>query len=378
MKPLFLEPFYGGSHKDFADGLCRHSAHAIDMRILPARFWKWRMRGAALQFIRQIQNPGDYDVLLCSDLMSLADFKALCRGACPPAVVYFHENQLSYPIAPGETRDVHFGFTDITTALAAERVLFNSDTHRRQFFDHLPGFLAMMPDFRPTWAIEAIRSKTAVCYPGCRFPAGEPSIGGTSEGPPLVIWNHRWEFDKQPEIFFSAMETIAAQGIDFKLAVLGESHETVPEIFEAAKIRLKGKITHYGYIKDKVQYHQCLASGSVVVSTAIQENFGISIVEAVRFGCLPLVPDRLSYPEIIPEKAHAACLYHSYDELVAKLGHMLQAPRAHDRLRRELADAMGDYAWENRIAAFDHELEQIAARGGGSPEARARQPGESA
>lgn len=356
---LFLEPFYGGSHKDFADGICRHSSHDIDLYTLPARFWKWRMRGAALHFFRVVKDLSPYDALIGSDLMSLADFKALCQGTCPPAVAYFHENQLSYPVAPGETRDAHFGFTDITTALAADRVLFNSDTHCGHFFHHLPGMLRMMPDYRPSWVIEAIRSKTAVCYPGCQFPDEPPALISKPERPPVIVWNHRWEFDKQPEVFFSALEKIAAQGIDFKLAVLGEANETVPGIFEAAKNRLGPKIAQYGYIKDKREYHRWLQAGSVVISTAIQENFGISIVEAVRFGCLPLVPNRLAYPEVIPVSAHAACLYDNFEELVAKLSRVLQSPRSFDCLRRELIEAMRPYAWQNRIAAFDREFERL-------------------
>src|SRR6056297_1192505 len=123
MKVLFLEPFYGGSHKDVADGICRHSRHQMDLYTLPARFWKWRMRGAALYFIQAVNPISDYDALLVSDLMSLSDLKALAGGRLPPALIYFHENQLTYPVAPGEVRDVHFGFTDITSALAADRVL---------------------------------------------------------------------------------------------------------------------------------------------------------------------------------------------------------------------------------------------------------------
>ena len=45
---LLLEPFFGGSHREFAEGLIEHSRHAIELRTLPARFWKWRLRGAAL------------------------------------------------------------------------------------------------------------------------------------------------------------------------------------------------------------------------------------------------------------------------------------------------------------------------------------------
>ena len=101
-KLLFLESFYGGSHRAFADGLVQHSRHHIDLVTLPARFWKWRMRGAAFHFFKHIENLVAYDGLITSDLMSLSDFKMLVGNECPPALVYFHENQITYPLAPGE------------------------------------------------------------------------------------------------------------------------------------------------------------------------------------------------------------------------------------------------------------------------------------
>jgi hypothetical protein len=58
IKVLFLEPFYGGSHKVFADGLIHHSRHAAHLFQLPARFWKWRMRGAALHFLHSVKTSG--------------------------------------------------------------------------------------------------------------------------------------------------------------------------------------------------------------------------------------------------------------------------------------------------------------------------------
>lgn len=114
---LFLEPFFGGSHRDFAEGLVAHSRHKIDLITLPARAWKWRMRGAALHLIRKIASPGAYQGVIVSDLLSLSDLKTLWGRDFPPALVYFHESQFTYPLAPGEHMDYQFGFTDITTCL---------------------------------------------------------------------------------------------------------------------------------------------------------------------------------------------------------------------------------------------------------------------
>ena len=51
----------------------QHSRHDVELHTLPARFWKWRMRGAALHFARAVAAPEDYDLLLATDLMGVAD-----------------------------------------------------------------------------------------------------------------------------------------------------------------------------------------------------------------------------------------------------------------------------------------------------------------
>lgn len=360
MRFLFLEPFFGGSHREFAEGLVAGSSHDIELLTLPARFWKWRMRGAALHFLRKMPSLSQYDGLIASDLMSMSDFKALAGPACPPALVYFHENQITYPLAPGESMDFQFGFTDITTALAADRILFNSKTHFEAFFQGLPGFLNMMPEFRPKWVAGAIREKSGILHPGCRFAAGGDTFACPDAKPPLVIWNHRWEFDKNPEDFFEALDAMIEKGLDFRLALLGENFQVVPKPFIRAKERYKDRIVQYGYIESRGEYIEMLKKGAVAVSTANQENFGISVVEAVRFGCVPVLPNRLSYPEIIPEPYHGHFLYEDQTGLIEKLSDVVRNIQKYRRPAAELSDYMGRFSWENMARKYDAELEMLA------------------
>jgi glycosyltransferase involved in cell wall biosynthesis len=317
------------------------------------------MRGAALHFAKKLTAPERYDGVIVTDLMSLADLKALLGPSCPPCLAYFHENQLSYPLAPGETIDFQFGFTDITSALVAERVLFNSKSHFDSFFANLPQFLKMMPEYQPNWIIEAIRYKTGVLYPGCQFSSEEFDLPFPRTEPPLVIWNHRWEFDKDPKSFFEMLYLVLARGIDFQLALLGENFQKVPKEFIEAREHLGERIVQYGYVKSKKTYIEWLLKGTVVVSTAWQENFGISMIEATRFGCLPLAPKRLVYPEIIPKAFHGDCLYKGQEDLVEKLCRILKDPRQFEQKRKSLSKAMGRFAWEERIAQYDEELEKM-------------------
>jgi glycosyltransferase involved in cell wall biosynthesis len=367
---LFLEPFYGGSHRAFADGLAAHSRHRIDLVTLPARWWKWRMRGAALHFCRQIKAPQAYDLLITSDLMSLSDLKALWGARCPKAAVYFHESQLTYPVAPGGRLDYQFGFTDITTCLAADGILFNSNSHMTAFFDRLPGFLSKLPEYRPTWVIEAIRPKCRVLYPGCRLPkartaeasdTSEAADVAATEVPPLVVWNHRWEHDKNPEAFFKALGLIQSQGIAFRLAVLGERFNKAPAVFDAAETQFKEEIVQWGFVADRRAYLAWLAKGAVAVSTARQENFGMAVVEALAAGCLPLLPRRLSYPELLPQDLHTDLLYTNTADLVNKLSGVLSRPEGFTVPRNRLQRHVQRFAWPNCIDAYDLFFDGLAA-----------------
>ncbi len=356
---LFLEPFYGGSHRDFADGLVAHSRHEITLETLADRFWKWRLRGAAIYLARRISSPERYDGLIVSSLLGLADLKALWGRRCPPTLVYFHENQLTYPSAADERTDHQPGFTNITTALCGERLLFNSRAHRNAFLKALPRFVGIMPDYRPKWIFKAIAAKAKVVHPGCH-PTSIPDFRlSVAHRKPLIIWNHRWEHDKNPADFFQALDAMTRRGIEYQVALLGENYERMPEEFKRAPERLGERLVQYGRVPGRRAYQGWLARGSVVVSTALQENFGIAVVEAMRHGCLPLLPERLSYPEILPPRFHGEFLYSDQQDLENKLARILTRQKDFAQRRRQVAAAMGRFDWPRAAKIFDEELTRL-------------------
>ncbi len=371
LRVLLLESFYGGSHRDVADGLVSHSRHSFDLLTLPARFWKWRMRGASLWFVDQIRAI-PHDLILCTGLMDLAALKALIGPGCPPILLYCHETQLSYPQPDRNDADLHFAFTDLVNMLVADRVLFNSDTHRRRYLDALPAFLRHLPEYRPMWSVDAIAAKSATCYPGITLsatassPAAPSSPAADGKSPPLIIWNHRWEFDKAPGAFLAALRELADRGCEFQVALLGENFNTMPREFSDARRDLGNRIVQYGYVADRTEYHAWLARGTVVVSTAIQENFGIAVMEAVAHGCHPILPNRLSYPEIIPAGFHSTCLYSDQNGLTALLEAHLgpSSPGgANDgkpgRADPKLIAHARTFEWSRRIGEFDDLIDQM-------------------
>ncbi len=361
MRFLFLESFFGGSHKAFAQGLKAHSTHGIDIVTLPDRYWRWRMRGAALLFHGMIDNLSVYDGIIATDMMNLSDFMAMAGHSPPPVMVYFHENQLGYPDNPGVPPEGQYGFMNMTTALCADQVVFNSRFQMEQFLTGVEGLLKTMPDLNPSWVGSTIRAKSRVLYPGCIFSQDDSKSTPNREPVPLVIWNHRWEYDKRPDRFFRALGEIKQRGIPFRLALLGEGVSKIPKAFLAAREAFKQEIEVFGHVPSKSVYFDWLSQGHIVVSCAIQENFGISVVEAVGMGCIPLLPDRLAYPEIMPREYHAAILYTGHGDLVDKLADLLLMPGSHEPLRANLSRAMEKYAWNRGIEQYDATLTHLAA-----------------
>jgi glycosyltransferase involved in cell wall biosynthesis len=238
-------------------------------------------------------------------MLSLAEF----RGLAPPeigrlpAVAYFHENQLTYPVRRAEERDLHFAFTNLTTALAADAVWFNSAYHRDAFLEALPEFLGRMPDHPPADAAARIRTKAAVHAPGI---GPLPRRGPRRPGPPRILWAARWEHDKNPRALFDAVQELKNAGADFRLSVIGQQFENIPEEFEQARPQFAERIDHWGYLPTAAAYRDCLLAADIVVSTALHEFFGLSVVEAMAAGAYPLLPQRLSYPELLQDVPRAA------------------------------------------------------------------------
>jgi glycosyltransferase involved in cell wall biosynthesis len=367
MNLWLVEPYHTGSHKAWAEGFQAHSRHAVRLLTLPGRFWKWRMQGGAVTLARKAQTLCERpDLILASDMLNIPVFLAFGgeRLARVPVALYFHENQLTYPLQPGEKRDLHYGFINFVSALRADAVLFNSAYHQAAFFDELPRLLKRFPDFNELWAVDTLRARSRVLPFGldlARFDAHQPEQ--PPAGRPLILWNHRWEYDKDPGTFFQATYTLIDEGLDFGLILLGESFRNKRAEFLEARQRLADRLTHFGYAEDAATYARLLWQADVVVSTALHEFFGAAIVEACYCGCFPILPRRLSYPELIPVAHHGDCLYDDFDGLLARLRRAIL--HAEEARAFSLQSHMGRFDWQQVEARYDDLFEaMVAARAG--------------
>jgi glycosyltransferase involved in cell wall biosynthesis len=365
MRILFLDPFHGGSHKAVAEGFARHSQHSVELLTLPQDGgWRWRMRGAAVTFARMLREQARprWDRIITTDMLDLATFRGLTQEltAGIPAALYFHENQLTYPLPPGRTRDLAFPWINYTSALAADALFFNSDFHRRSFLEALPSLPGRYHDYQESDVIAAITARAEVLPPGidlARLDTPDPPAASDDAQPPVLLWNSRWEYDKGPATFFAALRALAARGVDFRAIIVGEHIDPHAPEFADAYAWLGPRLLAWGYVPDLAAYRRLLWRADIVVSSALQEFFGISVVEALYCGCVPILPRRLSYPELLPPEHHAACLY---DDDAALVDQLHAAIRNLAELRtRDFRAIAARYDWRHMAPRYDAALEAL-------------------
>lgn len=84
--------------------------------------------------------------------------------------------------------------------------------------------------------------------------------------------------------------------------------EKNPQMFEQLADAVSKELPEWKFIRSKdvcnskQEYYELLNTAKIAVSFADQETFGIAMIEATLCGCIPVVPDRLSYSELYTSK----------------------------------------------------------------------------
>jgi glycosyltransferase involved in cell wall biosynthesis len=146
------------------------------------------------------------------------------------------------------------------------------------------------------------------------------------------------------------------------LIVAGEHIDPHAPDFVAARERWAGHLLHWGYASAAADYSRLLHRADIVVSTAAQEFFGISMIEALYCGCIPVLPRRLTYPDLLPAAHHADCLYTSPAELVERLQHVIR--HYADLRRRDWRSIAAPYDWTALAPRYDAALAAVQASTG--------------
>ncbi len=366
MNILLIEPYFTGSHKSWAKELKNHSNHKIDLLTMKGQFWKWRMHGGAVTLANHfLQSDSKPDLILATDMLDFSTFLSLTRQktAHIPTALYFHENQLSYPWSPTdrdvkENRNKHYGFINFTSALSSDNVLFNSQYQLESFLKESTLLLKHFPDYNELDSIRKIQDKSQTLHIGMDLKQFD-SYQTVNNGPPLILWNHRWEYDKNPELFFKTLFQLKKDGFDFNLAVLGENFKATPSIFDEAQKRLNENIVHFGYCESFSEYAEWVWKADILPVTNIQDFFGISIMEAMYCNVYPLLPHRLTYPELLPKSFHKNHIYKDNLDLLKKLKEYIS--NINENRGMEFRRIAQPFDWDTMAPAYDNLFNKLTS-----------------
>jgi glycosyltransferase involved in cell wall biosynthesis len=364
LRVLLVSAYHTGSHAQWAQGYAGASRHEVSVVSHEGQFWKWRLSGAAPTLAEDIRRAladlGSPDVVLATSMVDLSGLLGLLRRELDvPVAVYMHENQVTYPLM-GRTREEHrLGLITWMSLLAADGVAFNSDYHRDTLFETLPAFLRAFPDRRHLHLVDDVADKAVTLPVGVDLRRLD-SIPRRIAEPPRIMWNHRWDPDKDPGLFLDMVGELAGSGSAFRLALAGERFANQAEEFGERIRALSYRVVADEHLPSD-RYDALLREADLVVSTARQEHFGVSVVEAMHAGAFPILPDRLVYPERVPYAMRDRCLYRGRDQGVALMRRALDDIDATRRDAASLREVTEPFDWAVVAPRYDEWLGSITA-----------------
>lgn len=266
--------------------------------------FNWRVRGNALRLSQQHATTlsDEYDLIWVTCLVDLATLRGLVPAiANTPTAVYFYENPFGYAESNRTANASDAQMTALYTALAADQCIFNSRHNLSSFMSGVAALMDKTPEEAPEGVVQTLLAKSVeIPLPIAEdaFEGGQPA---SEQGSLRILWNHRWGFEKGPERLLAFARALDQSDLDAKLVLTGLRGRQIPMSMTELEEQFSHLIAVNQHEPDREMYRARMASADVVLSTSRHDFQGIEVMEAAAMQCVPLLPDRLSYPEFFPE-----------------------------------------------------------------------------
>ena len=253
MRILLLSAYDADSHRYWRQGLVDNfPEHSWSVLTLPARYFSWRIRGNSLtwafgehaEILKQ-----SYDLVIATSMTDLSSLRGFIpRLAHTPTLLYFHENQFAYPLSGKEHNSVEPQILNLYSALAADHILFNTEFNRKTFLDGARALLKKLPDHLPNGLVERLTARSSVLPVPLNTTCYKPHQSIDNSGL-QVVWNHRWEFDKGPELLYQAIEQCVIKELDITFHIVGQQFRNTPPEFKKIASDFGPHLGAFGYIE---------------------------------------------------------------------------------------------------------------------------------
>ena len=358
MRILLLSAYDTDSHKSWCQGLLQHCSDIEwTYLVLPGRYFSWRIRGNPLSWAygeqREMLNK-QYDLVMATSMVDLATLKGLVPNLGRiPSVLYMHENQFAYPKSQAQHQSVEPQMVNLYSALAADRIIFNSEFNRTTFLKGAKALLNKMPDCAPLSALETIERKSQILPVPINRPNSFPA--SKANDTLKVIWNHRWEYDKGPDVLHALIKRCHETHAPLRFTIAGNQFRQTPDSLAQLQSAQYKCVDHIGTFKQRQAYETALTQHQVVLSTACHEFQGLALLEGCAHGCVPLAPNDLAYPEWVPPP----CLYDSNSDTLVQANNILQTLMIWQQDGLPERPDVSDYFWENMAQKYTESLFRI-------------------
>ncbi len=356
---LYADSHYEGAHRDWIDSYTARSQHHFTRLTMPGGDWRWRIQGGAIhlanQFLARRGTLAPIDLVLLNGMVSVPVFLACTRPYLDtlPVAIYIQENQLNYP---------QEGFiwsngaiVQVTSAYIADRVLFNGPYLKDDFLRSLKVFLDERGDYTDD-ILERVAAKCGILLRGInlkdRF--GDPVLDPPPPQKPVTfLWNHRWAYEKGIDDFAIALRQLHAEQIPFQVILAGHPWDRA-ELVESLLQELGERVILSGLLEGQ-NYGDALRKADVMVACSKNEPLGVSMIEAIYMGCLPLLPARGSFPTLLPSEHHDLLYDGSVEQLIDRMRMLALNPAA----RPGLAAIAAAYDWSNVTRQYDQTFDNL-------------------
>lgn len=217
---------------------------------------------------------------------------------------------------------------EIESKIDVQSYLIDYNTRLKKAYTHLevpPGPTVLGLD-----KFEVDSTKPVVCY--SKIP-DSLKAGAKKEDIPIFIWSQRLSSDKNPGAFCKFLKNLDAQGVDFRLYITTGFSYSLKTYIKKYFSDLWHKVGYICVKPDDYIYSSILHSSDYWVSTAKVETFGISFMESMWCGVLPILPKALCYPEMIPNEYHDNFFYEdgNINELTTKAVNLIKNKKSIDK-----------------------------------------------
>ncbi|HCH25463.1 MAG TPA: DUF3524 domain-containing protein, partial [Oceanospirillaceae bacterium] len=223
MRILLLSAYDADSHRYWRQQLvAQFPTYQWTQLVLPGRYFNWRIRGNSLQWALS-ERPTleqEYDLIVATSMVDLSSVKGMVPNlASIPSLVYFHENQFAYPVSQQQTSaakqaNIEPMIVNLYTAVCATQLAFNSTYNRDSFIAGVADLMQRLPEKLPPSLLDDLRKKSQVLPIPITLQSHPSKQVNNSPKPFNLVWNHRWEYDKGPDLLLACLRELREQQMD--------------------------------------------------------------------------------------------------------------------------------------------------------------------